>query len=100
MNGRAPPAFEGRLPVVPGEQHPEVGHQGLGEGDRLLDVATEGLVFLVLLRVLRQRLLQVVGQRRVGDEEPVLLAAERAVDPGQGLHEQRTLERPVEVERV
>ena len=55
---------------------------------------------LVAHGVLRERLGEVVDERGEGDEQPVGLAAEGAVDAGEGLHEQGALERAVEVERV
>ena len=51
-------------------------------------------------RELLQRRGEIVGERGVGDQQPVLFSLIGAVDAGEGLHEQRALERPVHVERV
>ena len=72
----------------------------LDERDGLLDLATERPRLLVRLRVLGQRALQIVGKGGVPDEQAGVLISEGAVDPCEGLHEQRALERPVQVERV
>ena len=94
------PVGEVTTPVVAGDQPVEHADELAGQLHSGSDVTAQRLVLLVFDGVLGQRLVQIVGQRRIGDEQTVLLAAERPVDPRESLHQQRTLEGPVEVERV
>ena len=54
---------------------------------RPVDVLRRASVLLVGVGVLGEAPWEVLGQRRVADEQAVLLAAEAAVDPGQRLHQ-------------
>ncbi len=67
---------------------------------RLGRVPPDGPGGLVGLGVLGERLVQALGDRRVPDEQAVRLGPERAVDPGERLHQRGPPHRLVEVEGV
>lgn len=83
-----------------GQQRTQSPYQGNRQPDGLVDVFAHGLVRLVGLRVLAQRLGQVLGKRGIRHQQTVFFAPERAVNPGKCLHQQRALERSVQIQSV